>query len=111
MTSLIEDMRIDHGRADILMTQQFLDGPYVITRFKQMGRERMTKSMTASVFDNASFSYSLLDGPLKDCFMNVVAQRTDLPWKTRHSRLTLPHRNHAGTNERRDDDRRNPCGS
>jgi len=75
MTSLIEDMRIDHGRADILMTQQFLDGPYVITRFKQMGRERMTKSMTASVFDNASFSYSLLDGPLKDCFMNVVAQR------------------------------------
>jgi hypothetical protein len=41
MTSFIEDMRIDYNRADILMTQQFLDGPYDITRFSRFREERI----------------------------------------------------------------------
>ena len=34
-------MGIDHGRAHILMAQQFLDGPDVVAVLKEVGRKRM----------------------------------------------------------------------
>lgn len=37
----VKDMRINHGRLDILMPQQFLDRSDVVTAFKQMGGEGM----------------------------------------------------------------------
>jgi hypothetical protein len=38
-------MRVDHGRADVTMTEKLLDGPYVVAIFEQVSGERMTQGM------------------------------------------------------------------
>ncbi len=38
----IQNMRVDHCRADIPVTQQLLYGPDVVAVFEQMRRKRMT---------------------------------------------------------------------
>ncbi len=43
----IEHMRIDHGRTDILVPEEFLHRPNIIAVFKQMGGERMPEGVTA----------------------------------------------------------------
>jgi hypothetical protein len=40
-SALIQDMRIDHRRADISMAKEFLNGPDVVPGFEQMCRKRM----------------------------------------------------------------------
>ena len=37
MAASVQDMGIDHGRADVFMAQQLLDCANVITGFEQMG--------------------------------------------------------------------------
>ena len=37
----IQHMSINHGRADIFVTQQFLNGANIISRFEQMRSEAM----------------------------------------------------------------------
>ncbi len=39
MAAAIEDMVVDHGRADVLVPQEFLDGPDVVAAFQQMRGE------------------------------------------------------------------------
>ena len=41
-------MGIDHRGADILVPEQFLDGPDVVTVLKEMGPERMAERMATS---------------------------------------------------------------
>lgn len=40
---LFHDVRVDHGRGDVLMTQQCLDRAYVRSSLQQMGGKRMPK--------------------------------------------------------------------
>ena len=37
MPPSVQDMGVDHSRADVFMAQQLLDGANVITGFEQMG--------------------------------------------------------------------------
>ena len=39
----VEDVTVDHGRPDILVTQELLNGADVIVIFQQMGGERMAQ--------------------------------------------------------------------
>ncbi len=39
----VEDVRVDHRRADVSVAEQFLDGANVVARLEQMRRERMEK--------------------------------------------------------------------
>lgn len=41
MPAAAEDIRVDDRRAHIPVPEPFLDSPDVVTRFEQMGRERM----------------------------------------------------------------------
>ena len=52
-TAPVQDMGIDHCRSHILVTQKLLYGANVITIFQQVGREAVSKRMTASVFLDA----------------------------------------------------------
>jgi len=58
------DMRVDHLGPHILVTQQLLDSPDVISIFQQVGGERMTEGVRGNPLDNARRSDRLLDGPL-----------------------------------------------
>ena len=40
---LVEDMRIDHGRAHVAVPEQFLDGSDVVPGFEQMGRKAVSQ--------------------------------------------------------------------
>jgi len=47
-------MRVNHGRIDVAMPQQFLDRPDVLASFRQMGRERMPQCMRSKGLGNVS---------------------------------------------------------
>jgi hypothetical protein len=57
-------MGINHGRPDISMAEQLLHGANIIARFKQMGREAMTKRVTAGWLLNVSGANCPTDGLL-----------------------------------------------
>ena len=48
----IQDVGIDHGRADVRVTEQFLDGANVVPILEQMCRERMTEGVGADPLRN-----------------------------------------------------------
>ena len=73
LRAILGDMRIDHGRADIGMAEEFLNGSYIMTGFKQMGRKRMSKAVGVYHFGDAGFLCGFLDGVLEDAFEYVVA--------------------------------------
>jgi len=66
-------MGIDHRGADILVTEQFLDGPDVVAVLKQMGPERMTERVAAGRFGDPEFSNSFFDCPLPDGFVEMMS--------------------------------------
>jgi len=65
-------MRVEHGRADVLVAQQFLNGPDVIAVLEQMGGERVPERVAGSRFHQARPADGLLDGPLQDNLVEVV---------------------------------------
>jgi len=44
-TATIQDVRVDHCRAHVFVTQEFLNCPNIATIFKQVGCERMTQGV------------------------------------------------------------------
>jgi len=60
MTALVEHVRVNHCRIDILMPQQFLNGANVISVFQQLGRKGMSKGLTANMFNNSGLQNSFL---------------------------------------------------
>jgi hypothetical protein len=42
----VENVRVNHGRFDVRVTQELLDRPDIIAIFDQVGRERVPKWMT-----------------------------------------------------------------
>ena len=49
-SAAVENMCIDHGGFDILMTQQFLDCADIVAGFKQVGGEAVTEDMRRNGF-------------------------------------------------------------
>ena len=45
--SLVQDMRVDHGRANVLVAKQFLNGTDVVTGLKQMSGEGMPQGISS----------------------------------------------------------------
>ena len=63
-STLVKDVRVNHGRANVLVPEQFLDGPDVVPGFEEMSRETMTKRMAASRLFDFGRSDSFSDGAL-----------------------------------------------
>src|SRR5450756_2850886 len=73
LAAAVEHVRVDHGRADVLVTKQFLDGADVVARLEQVGREGVAQGVAARVLDDAGAPHRFLHGPLNDALVNVMA--------------------------------------
>ena len=69
----VENVRVDHGRLDVRVTQELLDRPNIIAIFDQVGRERVPKCMTACGFLDSGVTHGLLDGSLNGRLVQMVA--------------------------------------
>ena len=69
----VEDMSVDHGRLEIAVTEEFLDGPDVVTTFKEVGREGMPERVAGNPLGGTRSQDRLMDGPLEDGLVHVVA--------------------------------------
>jgi hypothetical protein len=73
MAAFVQYMRIQHGGTNVLVTEQFLDRPDIITGFKEVRGERMPERVAPGMLDHTSPADGLLDGSLKDRLMKMVA--------------------------------------
>ena len=73
LASLVQDMRVDHGRTDVFMTQQFLNRSYIVARFQQMGREGMAERMARGPFAQAGTGDGSGDRAADGAFVGMVA--------------------------------------
>ena len=58
-------MRVDHGRRDVLVPQEFLDGPDIVARFEEVGGETVAERMGADGLGEICQPARLLHGPLE----------------------------------------------
>jgi hypothetical protein len=63
----------DHGRADAFVPRAFLGGADVSVCFRQMRGKGMSEDVAADMFDYASLTDCILDGPLQN---RLVMERT-----------------------------------
>jgi hypothetical protein len=66
-------VRANHGRANVLVTQEFLYGANIIATGQQVRGERMPECVAGDPFGESNLSDSLRDGLLDKRFMNVVS--------------------------------------
>ena len=73
VAALVEHMGVDHGRAHVFVTQKLLDGANVVARFEQVGSEGVAEGVAADALGDAGLAYGVLDRPLQERFVEVVA--------------------------------------
>jgi len=66
-------MRVDHGRADALVSEQFLDRADVVAIVEEVGGEGMPERVTARPFRDARPVHGVLHRALDRAFVQVVA--------------------------------------
>ena len=69
----IEDMGIDHGRRNILMSEEFLNGADIVACFQQMSGEAMAEGMTTDGLVGLGSQDCLMDRLLKATLVSVMA--------------------------------------
>ena len=74
-SSPVEDMRIDHRRADVFMAEQLLDRPDIVPVFEQVSRERMPQTVTGDMLRYGGPHGRVLDGALNHRLVEVVPER------------------------------------
>ena len=76
----VENMRVNHGRFQILMAQKVLNRSNIIPVLDQVRREGVTEGMGSSGAADLGIPDGLLDGTLDDCLVQVM---TPLDFRTR----------------------------
>ena len=66
-------MGVDHGGADVFVSEQFLNGANVIAILEKMGGKGMAKGMATDALLDARFLGGFFDGALQSQFVHVVA--------------------------------------
>ena len=69
----VQDVGVDHGRRDVLVTQELLYRSDVIAGSQEMGREAMAQRATTCGLRNAGFPDGLFDRPLEGLLVEVMA--------------------------------------
>ncbi len=72
MSTPIQDVRIDHGGAHILMAKQLLDGPNVVPVLKEMSCKRMAECVATRWLGDPGLAGGFFHGLLDDGFLQVV---------------------------------------
>lgn len=73
MASFVQNVRVDHSRADVLVPQKFLDRSHVVTGLDQMGSEGVPERVATHVLGDVCLAHRLFDCPLKYGLMHVVS--------------------------------------
>ena len=68
-----EDVGIDHGRFDIFMAEELLDGADIVAGDQQMGGEAVPEGVAADLFADTSGARGGVDGFADDRLVQVVA--------------------------------------
>ena len=61
-----------HGCLEVLVAEQFLDGPYVIPLFEEMGRKAVPQGVNGNLLGYTCLGRRNLEGSLQRCRMHVV---------------------------------------
>lgn len=69
----LEDMGIDHGGADIVVPEEFLDGPDIGAGLEEVGGETVPEGMATGGLEDAGVADRDADGALKGALGGVVA--------------------------------------
>jgi hypothetical protein len=73
-SSPVENVGVDHRRADVLVPKKFLDRPDIIPILQEMGSERMPECVASDGFLDPCPFARILDGPLDDGVVEVVPE-------------------------------------
>ena len=68
----VQDVRVNHRRLQVPVTQKLLDRADIVALFEQVGRERMPKRMTARGLLDAHVPYCLRDRALDIPVLEVM---------------------------------------
>jgi len=68
----VQNVSIDHRRAHILVTQQFLNGADVVTVFEQVGCKRVPECVRCCRLDDTRLADRLFDSSLDHRFVEMV---------------------------------------
>lgn len=71
--ALVEGVSVDHGGAHIFVSQEFLNGPDVMTVFQEVGCEGMAEGVAGDAFGKAGLDGGQFHGALDGGFVEVVA--------------------------------------
>jgi len=69
----VEDVGVDHCRADVLVAEQFLDGADVVPVQQQVRGEAMAEGVAGSLFVDLGFLEGLFQRSLYGAFREMVA--------------------------------------
>ena len=61
---MLENVSIDHGGADILVAEQFLNSADVVSALEQMSGKAMAKGVAGDALFDSGFGGGFLDGSL-----------------------------------------------
>jgi len=62
---------VDHGRFNVAVAEQFLDGADIVAAFYEVGREGVAEGVAGGSFGESGFQDGFMDGTLEDGFVHV----------------------------------------
>ena len=68
----IEDMGVDHGRLNVFVAKQLLNGADIITIFKQVRGESVAEDVRSDALLNMCFASGVFDRSMEAACVNVV---------------------------------------
>src|SRR5215510_8264146 len=71
--ALVQDVRVDLGRADVTVSEQLLDGADVPAGLQEVGGERMPESVARGALRGPGAAHGLLDGTLQYGLVKMMA--------------------------------------
>lgn len=71
--SVLQDVRIDHGRSHVAVAEELLDGADVVAALQQVGGEGVAERMAGHPFVETGLARCILHRPLQDALMEVMA--------------------------------------
>jgi hypothetical protein len=68
----VEDVGVDHGRLDVLVAEEFLDGADIVIGLKKMCSERVTERVGADGLGDFGQARGFSNGFLEAAFVQVM---------------------------------------
>ena len=77
--TLVQDMGVDHGGADVFVAEELLDGTDVVAVFQEVGRERVAQRVAGDPLPQTHLPHGNLHSSLDDGFVQVVSAELARP--------------------------------